>query len=79
MCFAGVKSVSIDLSKEEVLVETALTSTEVQSLIESTGRRAVLKGIGGSEQGENDGREKNLMPLEKKKREKLPQMSTEVV
>ncbi|XP_007563647.1 copper chaperone for superoxide dismutase isoform X1 [Poecilia formosa] len=46
----GVKSVSIDLSKELVLVEAALTSTEVQSLIESTGRRAVLKGIGGSEQ-----------------------------
>ncbi|XP_051284884.1 copper chaperone for superoxide dismutase [Dicentrarchus labrax] len=46
----GVKSVSIDVSKEEVLVESALTSAEVQALIESTGRRAVLKGIGGSEQ-----------------------------
>uniref|UniRef100_A0A3Q2QZZ6 Superoxide dismutase copper chaperone n=1 Tax=Fundulus heteroclitus TaxID=8078 RepID=A0A3Q2QZZ6_FUNHE len=45
----GVKSVSVDVSKEEVLVEAALTSAEVQSLIESTGRRAVLKGIGGSE------------------------------
>lgn len=50
--FAGVKSVSIDVSKESVLVESALTSAEVQALIESTGRRAVLKGIGGSEQGE---------------------------
>lgn len=50
---AEVKSVSIDVSKEEVLVESALTSAEVQALIESTGRRAVLKGIGGSEQGEN--------------------------
>lgn len=46
----GIKSVSIDVSKEEVLVESALTSMEVQALIESTGRRAVLKGIGGSEQ-----------------------------
>ncbi|XP_035530906.1 copper chaperone for superoxide dismutase-like isoform X1 [Morone saxatilis] len=46
----GVKSVSIDVSKEKVLVESALTSAEVQALIESTGRRAVLKGIGGSEQ-----------------------------
>ncbi|XP_070710995.1 copper chaperone for superoxide dismutase [Pempheris klunzingeri] len=45
----GVKSVSIDVGKEEVLVESALTSAEVQALIESTGRRAVLKGIGGSE------------------------------
>lgn len=49
---AGVKSVSIDVGKEEVLVESALTSAEVQALIENTGRRAVLKGIGGSEQGE---------------------------
>ncbi|XP_047242865.1 copper chaperone for superoxide dismutase-like isoform X2 [Girardinichthys multiradiatus] len=45
----GVSSISIDVGKEEVLVEAALTSAEVQSLIESTGRRAVLKGIGGSE------------------------------
>lgn len=50
--FAGVKSVSIDVSKEQVLVESALTSAEVQAAIESTGRRAVLKGIGASEQGE---------------------------
>uniref|UniRef100_A0A8C1X963 Superoxide dismutase copper chaperone n=1 Tax=Cyprinus carpio TaxID=7962 RepID=A0A8C1X963_CYPCA len=45
----GVQSVHVDLAKEQVLVETALTSLQVQSLIESTGRRAVLKGIGGSE------------------------------
>lgn len=49
---AEVKSVSIDVSKEEVLVESCLTSAEVQALIEHTGRRAVLKGIGGSEPGE---------------------------
>lgn len=63
--FAGVESVSIDVGKEEVLVEAALTSIEVQSLIESTGRRAVLKGIGGLEQGENqtgkDGRKKKSL------------------
>ncbi|XP_042615358.1 copper chaperone for superoxide dismutase [Cyprinus carpio] len=45
----GVQSVHVDLAKEQVLVETALTSLQVQSLIESTGRRAVLKGMGGSE------------------------------
>uniref|UniRef100_A0A3P8PVN2 Superoxide dismutase copper chaperone n=1 Tax=Astatotilapia calliptera TaxID=8154 RepID=A0A3P8PVN2_ASTCA len=45
----GVNSVSIDVGQEQVLVESALTSAEVQALIESTGRRAVLKGIGGSE------------------------------
>ncbi|XP_018532686.1 copper chaperone for superoxide dismutase [Lates calcarifer] len=46
----GVQSISIDVGREQVLVESALTSAEVQALIESTGRRAVLKGIGGSEQ-----------------------------
>ncbi|XP_072232721.1 copper chaperone for superoxide dismutase [Leuresthes tenuis] len=45
----GVKLVSIDVRKEEVLLESALTSAEVQALIEKTGRRVVLKGIGGSE------------------------------
>lgn len=48
---AEVKSVSIDVGRGEVLVESALTTAEVQALIENTGRRAVLKGIGGSEQG----------------------------
>lgn len=42
----------IDLAKEEVLVETGLSSLQVQRLIESTGRRAVLKGMGSSETGE---------------------------
>ncbi|TRY83357.1 hypothetical protein DNTS_015075 [Danionella cerebrum] len=45
----GVRSVQIDLSQEQVLVETALPSLQVQSLIEATGRRAVLKGIGGAQ------------------------------
>nr|AAH93301.1 Zgc:112427 protein [Danio rerio] len=45
----GVQSVQVNLTKEEVLVETALTSLQVQTLIESTGRRAVLKGMGGSD------------------------------
>ncbi|XP_052003283.1 copper chaperone for superoxide dismutase-like [Xyrauchen texanus] len=45
----GVHSVHIDLAKEEVLVETMLTSLQVQNIIESTGKRAVLKGMGSSE------------------------------
>lgn len=49
---AEVKSVSVDVAKEQVLVETALSSAEVQALIEGTGRRAVLKGVGASQQGE---------------------------
>ncbi|MED6250216.1 hypothetical protein ATANTOWER_027040 [Ataeniobius toweri] len=63
----GVSSISIDVSKEEVLVEAALTSAEVQSLIESTGRRAVLKGIGGSERGvDHTGEEKTQLSHVKK-------------
>ncbi|KAJ4949583.1 hypothetical protein JOQ06_021093 [Pogonophryne albipinna] len=46
----GVTSVCVDVGKEEVLVDSTLTTAEVQALIESTGRRAVLKGMGGSEQ-----------------------------
>lgn len=49
--FAGMQAVQVDLAREEVLVETSLSIQEVQGLIESTGRRAVLKGIGGSEPG----------------------------
>ncbi|KAL4658681.1 copper chaperone for superoxide dismutase isoform X1 [Arapaima gigas] len=42
----GVHSVEVDLAHEQVLVESTLTSQEVQTLIESTGRHAVLKGMG---------------------------------
>ncbi|RVE60385.1 hypothetical protein OJAV_G00180380 [Oryzias javanicus] len=45
----GVTAVTVDVRREEVLVESALTIAQVQALIESTGRRAVLKGMGGSE------------------------------
>ncbi|XP_008319055.2 copper chaperone for superoxide dismutase [Cynoglossus semilaevis] len=45
----GITSLSIDVNKEQVLVDSVLTSAQVQALIESTGCRAVLKGIGGSE------------------------------
>lgn len=68
MC-AGVQSVSVDVGKEEVLVESTLTTAEVQALIESTGRRAVLKGIGGSEQGERNhrtGQRLVITPLDSK-------------
>jgi copper chaperone for superoxide dismutase len=43
----GIESVDISLDKETVIVETYLPSAEVQQKIESTGRRAVLKGYGG--------------------------------
>ncbi|XP_060711335.1 copper chaperone for superoxide dismutase-like [Hemiscyllium ocellatum] len=44
----GIQSVDIDVNTEQVLIDTTLTSKEVQELIESTGRRAVLKGMGPS-------------------------------
>jgi copper chaperone CopZ len=43
----GIGSIDISLDKETVIVETSLPSSEVQQKIESTGRRAVLKGYGG--------------------------------
>ncbi|XP_061664407.1 copper chaperone for superoxide dismutase-like [Syngnathoides biaculeatus] len=47
---AGVRSVDVDVREGRVLVETTLSSGEVQALIESTDRRAVLKGMGTSEE-----------------------------
>jgi len=43
----GIERVDISLAKETVIVETSLPSAVVQKKIESTGRRAVLKGYGG--------------------------------
>ncbi|XP_052768263.1 copper chaperone for superoxide dismutase-like isoform X2 [Mya arenaria] len=43
----GVKSVSVDLSSGKVLVDSSLGSERIKALIESTGKRAVLKGMGG--------------------------------
>ncbi|XP_071962048.1 copper chaperone for superoxide dismutase-like isoform X2 [Antedon mediterranea] len=41
-----IKSVSVDLNQQQVLVETTLSTSDVKSLLESTGRRAALKGHG---------------------------------
>lgn len=43
----GIETVNISLDNETVIIETSLPSSEVQKKIESTGRRAVLKGYGG--------------------------------
>ena len=45
---AGIQSVDINLSSGQVIVESTLNSGSLQQLIESTGRRAVLKGMGGT-------------------------------
>ena len=48
----GIKSVFADYKSERVIVETSLNSSTVQRLIEGTGRRAVLQGL-GSGKGES--------------------------
>ncbi|KAK3093845.1 hypothetical protein FSP39_020907 [Pinctada imbricata] len=44
----GVKSVQVNLDTDQVIVESSLPSSKVQSLIESTGKRAVLQGYGNN-------------------------------
>lgn len=46
----GIQAVTVNLEAESVLVDTTLTAEEVQDLIESTGRLAVLKGMGSTTQ-----------------------------
>ncbi|KAM3824702.1 copper chaperone for superoxide dismutase isoform 1-T1 [Vipera latastei] len=48
---AGLRIVDIQLDTQTVLVETSLGTEEVQSLLESTGRKAVLKGMGSNVPG----------------------------
>ena len=42
----GIKEFSINLEEQQVMVETSLSPLKVQSLIESTGKKAVIQGIG---------------------------------
>ncbi|XP_064623590.1 copper chaperone for superoxide dismutase-like isoform X2 [Lineus longissimus] len=44
----GIQSFSIDLPTETVVVETSLPSQVIQDIMETTGRRAVLKGMGNT-------------------------------
>lgn len=42
----GIKSVEINVPNETVVVESVLPTEEVRRIIETTGRRAVVKGMG---------------------------------
>ncbi|XP_030075012.1 copper chaperone for superoxide dismutase isoform X2 [Microcaecilia unicolor] len=44
----GIQVSDVNLASETVVLETTLTVLEVQTLLESTGRRAVLKGMGNT-------------------------------
>ncbi|XP_036618938.1 copper chaperone for superoxide dismutase isoform X2 [Trichosurus vulpecula] len=50
---AGIQGVEVQLENQSVLVTTTLPSQEVQSLLEDTGRQAVLKGMGSRMLPEN--------------------------
>nr|XP_042705571.1 copper chaperone for superoxide dismutase [Chrysemys picta bellii] len=45
----GLQVLDIQLDSQTVLVETSMSAGKVKGLLESTGRRAVLKGMGSSE------------------------------
>ncbi|XP_014677181.1 PREDICTED: copper chaperone for superoxide dismutase-like, partial [Priapulus caudatus] len=42
----GIQSTQVDLKNETVIVETSLAVEQVRQLIENTGRRVVVKGMG---------------------------------
>ncbi|XP_014433287.2 copper chaperone for superoxide dismutase isoform X2 [Pelodiscus sinensis] len=44
----GLRVLDIQLDSQSVLVETSMSSEKVKDLLESTGRRAVLKGMGSN-------------------------------
>ncbi|KAL8606549.1 hypothetical protein ACOMHN_015589 [Nucella lapillus] len=48
---SGVELKEVKLDTGQVIVESTLPSEEVKTLIESTGRLAVLLGMGGSDEG----------------------------
>uniref|UniRef100_A0A8C3GMI8 Superoxide dismutase copper chaperone n=1 Tax=Cairina moschata TaxID=8855 RepID=A0A8C3GMI8_CAIMO len=47
----GVRLLELRLEAQTVLVETELAAERVRELLEASGRRAVLKGMGGAEEG----------------------------
>ncbi|KAG8201673.1 hypothetical protein JTE90_012739 [Oedothorax gibbosus] len=45
---SGVSTINIDVEKQSVIVQTSLPSQVIKEAIQSTGKRAVLKGIGSA-------------------------------
>ncbi|NXR49437.1 CCS dismutase, partial [Hippolais icterina] len=43
-----VKLLELQLQEQSVVVETTASAEQVRELLENSGRRAVLKGMGGS-------------------------------
>lgn len=51
---ADVQLLELRLEAQTVLVETTAAAERVRELLEKSGRRAVLKGMGGSDDGKRD-------------------------
>ena len=49
--FLGIKSFTVDLDTEQVILETTLSTGQVQKLIENSGRMAILRGLGPAGRG----------------------------
>lgn len=47
--FSGIGDLNVNLATGQVVVESSLGVEKVKAIIESTGKRAVLKGMGGSQ------------------------------
>ena len=45
---SGIKSFTVDLDTEQVIVETTLSTSQVQKMIENSGRMAILRGLGAA-------------------------------
>ena len=50
----SVKDVSVDLAAQRVVLTSSLPSEDVKSLIETTGKRAVLLGMGAAAASTNE-------------------------
>lgn len=48
MTTSGIKSFTVDLDTEQVIVETTLSTSQVQKMIENSGRMAILRGLGAA-------------------------------
>ena len=48
LIMSGIKSFTVDLDTEQVIVETTLSTSQVQKMIENSGRMAILRGLGAA-------------------------------
>lgn len=49
--FLGITSFTVDPNSEQVTLETTLSTRQVQNLLETSGRTAILRGLGPAGKG----------------------------